>query len=443
MSQMYHNLTEETPLSLFLRYLVPSLCGCFFSSFYVITDTMMIGHGVGDLGLTALNIMLPMFSVFMAIGYLLGVGGSVCMSVARGAGDTEKADSIYTTAVVVLLAVSVLFTIVLNLFLEPLVDFLGATESNRSYAMSYGRIMMIACICYFAEPFFQNFVKNDGDPNRAMIAAVLGNLWNIIWDYILIFPLHLGMTGAILATVMGFGLNTIICLSHLWSPGNQLHFHLGSFRFSRLIGIAKNGSASFFGEFSSAIIIYFFNIQILSYLGESSLVVYSVITNAAIVFNSMIAGVGNAVQPLISYNYGAGRKARVSAFLKIGLVTSILVAGILYAITALRTDLVITLFVSGASAYFEEGIPAIRLYFSGVIFQAMALYLANYFQSVMSVRESLLIGILRGVLLPLLLVMLLPGIFGGYVIWYVMLVTEFLMAVLAIWLWRRNPAYRS
>ena len=150
---------------------------------------MMIGHGVGPDGLTALNIMLPMFSVFMSVGYMIGIGGSVCMAVARGEGNEKAADSIFTTSLCFLFTAALIFTVLCNVFLGAMVDLLGAEANNRALAMEYGRIMMLSTVLYFLAPFMQSFVKTDNDPNRVMIASITGNLLNIVLDYIFIFIL--------------------------------------------------------------------------------------------------------------------------------------------------------------------------------------------------------------------------------------------------------------
>ncbi|MDE6234056.1 MAG: MATE family efflux transporter, partial [Lachnospiraceae bacterium] len=190
-------MNENSNIKLFLKYLFPSMLSTVFVSVYVITDTMMIGHGVGEDGLVALNIILPLFSLMYAIGYLFGVGGSVLMSVAKGQQDDKKADGIFTTSFIIVAAAAVMFTLLGSIFLEPLAVLLGADNDSMKLTLEYGRIMMATAFIYVFAPFFQSFVRNDNAPGRAMAAAVTGSLLNVVLDYIFIFILNMGMTGAI------------------------------------------------------------------------------------------------------------------------------------------------------------------------------------------------------------------------------------------------------
>ncbi|MDD6213433.1 MAG: MATE family efflux transporter [Clostridiales bacterium] len=432
------DLLREKPGRLFARYLIPALASSIFTSFYVITDTMMIGKGVGEHGLTALNILLPLYSVFMAIGYMFGVGGSVCMSVARGSRNDREANAVFTFSLISVLVLGSIFTLFTSIFLEYLVDMLGATEVNRGLALEYGRLMMGSAMLYFLSPFLQSFVKNDGDPKRAMVAAVTGTVWNIIWDYLLIFVFHMGMRGAILATIMGYSLNVLICATHFFSRRNQMRFCLADIPLRYLSRILQNGMASFFAEFTSAVVIFFFNLQILDYLGEQGLVIYSVITNLAIVVNSMMNGVSNTVQPLISYNFGAKKSERVHRFFRIGMGSTLLLAGILYLFILFETKWCILLFVNSADAIPSYGIPSVRIYFLGIFAQAIALSIANHFQAVMHAGGALLIGMLRGVLLPVILILIFPVLLGGSSIWFVLPAAEVLSGLAAIGLWLRS-----
>ena len=436
-------LLEESPFRLYMRYLGPSLCGCFFTSFYVLTDTMMIGRGIGPVGLTALNIMLPVYSFFMCFGFMTGIGGAVCIAVARGEKNDEEADRIYTTSMVFLLLLALLMTILCNLFLGQFVDLLGADSSNRRYAMEYGRIMMLSAVSYFLTPVLQNYVKNDNDPNLVMVAAIVGNLLNVVLDYVFIFIFKWGMTGAILATVLGFTVNWMICATHLLKKENRLKFRPELIDPRCLIRVFSNGAASFLTEFAVGLIVFVFNRQVLSWLGSAGLVIFSVINNYIIIVTAMINSAGYAAQPLLSYNFGAGMTARVRELRRIGLAAALLIAVLLYLLALIRPVLILSLFLEDSSAYRSAGSYAIRVYFSGAVFEAVSLYCGSYFQSVMQPARAFILGILRGFLLPVLLILLLPLLFGGTSIWYAVPAAEFITALAAVLMLKRSASVSS
>lgn len=427
-----YNLIQDKPHILFARYLLPSLSSTVFLSAYVIADTMMIGHGVGQNGLVALNLLLPIFSLFFAFGYMFGVGGSVLMSVANGRGDKEVATSMFTTSFVIILALGILFTISGVLFLRPICYMIGGTEETISYMMEYGIWLMSSAAIYLFSPFFQNFIKNDEDPKRGMLASIVGSALNIVLDYIFIFYFQWGMMGAIVATIVGHIFNIGIAVSHFCSKHNQIRFQLRLFSVKNIGPIMKTGASSFVGELSAGVVILIFNQQILKYLGGTGIVVYSVISNTAIVVNALINGVASAAQPIISFNFGANRADRVRCIRKIGVATSGGIAILLYAFIYLCAKFLVYAFVVPTDEILIMANHAIRIYFLGSFALFANLYYGAYFQAVVKSKYSVIIGLLRGLILCTILVEILPKLFGGAIIWWVMPITEAITGVITM-----------
>ncbi|MDE7366309.1 MAG: MATE family efflux transporter [Lachnospiraceae bacterium] len=435
------DLLKDKPQKLFFSYLLPSMCSNVFTSIYVITDTMMVGHGVGKEGLVALNLLLPVFNVFFAFGYMFGVGGSVLMSVAKGRKDEKEASSIFTTALLTLVLIGFALTIGCSLEIRRIAAVLGATNENMELVLEYGRWLMGSGMIYMLVPFFQNFVKNDKDPKRAMIGSVVGSALNMLLDYILIFPMQLGMSGAIIATIIGNVINVVITISHLFTRQNTMKFKISSFQGKYILKVIKNGASSFLTELSVGIVIFVFNIQILSYLGERGIVIYSVISNVAIVVNALLNGVAFSAQPIVSFNMGAGEYDRVKKVRNIGLFTSFIMAALLYGIIFFFTKGCIYAFVTPTWDILEYGIPAIRIYFVGSFALFINVFLANYFQAIVKPVCAFVIGFLRGLVFCVLLVWILPGILGGDIIWWVMPITEVLTAMVSLYFLNNKRLY--
>lgn len=435
------DLLKDKPQKLFFSYLLPSMCSNVFTSIYVITDTMMVGHGVGKEGLVALNLLLPVFNVFFAFGYMFGVGGSVLMSVAKGRKDEKEASSIFTTALLTLVLIGFALTIGCSLEIRRIAAGLGATNENMELVLEYGRWLMGSGVIYMLVPFFQNFVKNDKDPKRAMIGSVVGSALNMLLDYILIFPMRLGMSGAIIATIIGNMINVVITISHLFTRQNTMKFRISSFQGKYILKVIKNGASSFLTELSVGIVIFVFNIQILSYLGERGIVIYSVISNVAIVVNALLNGVAFSAQPIVSFNMGAGEYDRVKKVRNIGLFTSFIMALLLYGIIFFFTKGCIYAFVTPTWDILEYGIPAIRIYFIGSFALFINVFLANYFQAIVKPVCAFVIGFLRGLVFCVLLVWILPGILGGDIIWWVMPITEVLTAMVSLYFLNNKRLY--
>lgn len=430
-------LLREKPIKLFINYLVPSLLSTIVASIYIITDTIMVGRGIGANALIALNLLLPMFSAFFSIGYLLGVGGSVLMSVAKGNNEKDLARTYFSTAIFVALVIGIILTIVLNIFLEPVCYLLGANEVSIDYATEYGRWLMCFIIIFILNPLFQSFTRNDNAPKLCMIGAVVSSFSNVILDYIFIYILDLGMTGAIVATVIGNILNLLITSSHFLKKGT-MKFSFKYVDLRKVFLIMKSGASSFLVELSSGIVIFVFNMQILNYIGNIGIVVYSVISNLVLVVNSVLNGCSNAMQPLVSYNLGAKALDRVKKFKEIGFVSSFIVTVVMFLFIFTFPKFCIYMFVEPTEDVLNLGIPAVRYYFLGMFGMCVNIYLSNYFQAVLKPVYSFIISLLRGLVLSILFVEILPNIFGTGVIWLIMPIVEYVTLIFTILFYIRN-----
>ncbi|MCB6365161.1 MATE family efflux transporter [Intestinibacillus massiliensis] len=431
------DLLRERPAKLFGRYLLPSVSATLVTSIYIIADTIMIGRGVGADALVALNLVLPLFSLLFAFGMLFGVGGGVLYSVAQGAGDGARARSAFSTALAAAAVTAAVLAVLATLFLRPLAFALGADGTNIGMVLEYGSYMAHFAPVFLFSTFLQAFVRNDRDPKRAMAAVLGGAVLNIIFDYIFIFHLGMGMAGGAAATVMGNTLTVLLLLTHFLSAGNGLRFSRKAVSRKMLGQILPCGAPSFLIEGAAGIITFSFNHQLLRYIGRGGVVIYSVIANCALVCMSLFNGVSQAAQPVLAANYGAKLYGRVYAVRRMGVLT-VLAFGVLLASTAYwMPQVLIGLFVEPDAALLAEGVPVLRTYFPAFVPMGLNLFFSTYFQSVVRPAPSLTVTVLRGIALPLLFVLALPALFGGQAIWLAVPLTELATLVAGLVLLRR------
>lgn len=419
-----YNLLDDNPKKLFLRYLFPSISATLVTSIYVLADTIIIGQGVGASGIAALNIILPIFTLFFGTGYLFGVGGAVLMSFTNGKGNPKLANTYFTTAVICAVLFTIIYFIVFNLFFEQIVYFMGSTESNIELVKSYGKYIVMGCPLFVASSLLQTFIRNDKAPKLAMTAVVSGGILNVILDYIFVFEFNMGMAGAAIATLIGTAVTVIILLSHFISKHNNMKICLDSFKFKIIAEIFQSGLSSFIIEIASGVIVFLFNIQLLKFVGEIGVVVYGIISNSAIIAMSLFNGVAQATQPIMAVNFGAKKIKRVLKIRKFGIIFTMSIGFILFLLGFLFPQIAISIFVEPTQEILSLGITAIRIYFTAFLMMNLNILYITYFQSIMQPQITLFICLLRGLLLSTILVFLLPVIFGVTGIWIVMPLTE-------------------
>ncbi|MBP3310688.1 MAG: polysaccharide biosynthesis C-terminal domain-containing protein [Butyricicoccus sp.] len=426
------DLLRDAPRSLYIKYLTPSISASLVTSIYLLADTIMIGRGCGAEALAALNLVLPLFAMLFACGMLFGVGGGVLYSVARGSGDEQRAQHVWSTAVLLATAAAIVLTVFGFACFRPLCYALGADDTNLAMVMKYAIFVVAGAPVFVFSTFLQAFVRNDRDPKRAMAAVLSGSAVNIVFDYIFIFPMKLGLTGGAAATVMGNTLTVFVLLTHLRTPQNGLHFSRRAVQLRAAGEIVAAGAPSFFIEAATGLITFTFNRQILRYLGHLGVVAYGVVANYALVMQSLFNGTGQAAQPIMAANYGAEQPARVRAVQRMGLVTVLVFGALAVACSVLLPVSMTALFVELSDALLALSIPAIRMYFPAFVPLGINLFLTTYLQAVVRPGPALVIMILRGVALPVAFAVVLPVLFGGQAIFAAVLCAEVITCAAAI-----------
>lgn len=417
---------------LYFRFLIPSLGSAMVMSIYTLTDAVVIGKGVGADALAALSITTPLLCILMSSGILFGVGGSVQMNVSRGTGDRDRADRFFTLSFFTLAAVAVVLWAVYGFGISPLLRLMGANDTLYPYAMAYMKYIDIFLPVAVFSNYIAIFVRADCDPNRAMAGVLLGGAVNIVLDIVFVFPCQMGIGGAALASVLGMAVQVTVGVTHFFSRKNGLKFIRPKHMFQSVGQITGNGIPSFFNELANGFIVLLFNIQILKYCGESALSVYSVISNCVILVNSLFTGVGQTIQPIIATNYGAGKRDRIRGVRRMSYIT-IVIMGAVFSLCGVLFPLGICgAFMEVATDIESLAQSAIRTYFMAFLPMGVNLLTSYYLQSVLNVRRSLCISLLRNVVLSSAAILTFPLMFDGGSLWLVMPVVETVVLVVSI-----------
>lgn len=426
------DLQKDNLKKLYLRFLIPSLGSAMVMSIYTLTDAIVIGKGVGSNALAALSITTPLLCILMSMGILFGVGGSVKMSVYRGAQNYKKANRFFTLSFAALAVIAIVLWIIYGFGISVLLRIMGANDTLYPYALAYMKYINVFLPVAVFSNYIAIFVRADEDPNRAMAGVLLGGVTNIALDIIFVFPMQMGIGGAALASAIGMVIQVLVGITHFFSKKNKLKFIQPKHIISSVAQIIGSGIPSFFNEFANGFIVLLFNIQILKYCGESALSVYSVISNCVILFNSLFTGVGQSVQPIIATNYGGGKWDRIGKIKKMAFMT-IIVMGLLFSMSGILFPTgVCSVFMNPDSKMKHIAQMGLRIYFAAFLPMGINLLASYYLQSILSVKKSLCISLLRNVILSSIAILVFPVVFGSNSLWMVMPVVEIAVMVVSV-----------
>ena len=419
------------------RYIIPNILAMTGISCYVLADTFFISKAEGVEGITALNLILPVFSLIFAIGSMTGIGSATKYTLRRALGKSD-AEEYFSNSVVSTLIISVPFVLCGVFIPRYLLKLLGADEGIIGLSVPYLRIILCCTPFFMLNYTFTAFVRNDGSPRTAMAATLISGGFNILFDYIFMFPMGMGLTGAALATGISPAVSMLVCLSHFLSGRSNIRFHLKAPSLSRLLSACSLGTFSFVGEISGGLTTMVFNFILLRFDGNIGVAAYGITANIALVGNALFSGVSQGLQPLASDVHGKGERAaekRIYRYcIKIALCIALLMVAAVMVFAAPITDIFNS---SHSSELAVRSVFGMRIYFVGFIFAAVNIISAGYFSAVDRGRESAVISVSRAVAAIIAFAFILSALFGTTGIWLAFPASELFTLMLTVFCMKR------
>lgn len=317
----------------FIRYTSLSIIGILGVSCYILADTWFIAAGLATTGLAALNLAIPVYSFLCGIGMMLGMGGSTQYTLAGARDQTGKKDRIWTDTVILGLVLSIPFVLFGAFGADVAATWLGADAQTLTDTATYLRWLMLFAPAFLLNYILQAFMRNDGSPHLATWAQLAGSFLNILLDWFFIFPCHMGMFGAILATVLSPVTGILVMLPHFWSKRNTLHFTKGLPDSHVMRQDISLGFPSFVTQVSAGIVMIVLNTIFLKLAGNTGVAAYGVIANVACVTTAVFNGVAQGMQPLTSAACAAHDRMRGRLCLRYALVTAMIFAAAVCLVT--------------------------------------------------------------------------------------------------------------
>lgn len=418
--------------ALYRKYLIPTLVAMLSNSLYCLVDVYFISKGSGSAGLAAVNIAMPIYTMYSCIGLIFGVGASTIMSIAYGAKDDAMRNRAFTMSIWMMLGIGLLFTVIGSIFLKEFAYALGASEELLPYVLQYMRPVHMVAFIFILMYSSSLLLRADHNPSLAMKAMLIGNISNMILDYVFVMVFQMGISGAAIATAISPCLTVGISLLHFIRRKNTVHFVKNWFSLDLLKRMFMNGLGSGVMEISAGMVILIFNSVILSIGNELTLAAYAIITNIAYVCKGLLNGFAQAAQPILSSNYGAGKQDRVRQALHCSLWYAGGFALLVYAIFLCIPKLICMPFASGDAHLIEVAANGVRLYFSSLLFLAVNTMMMYYFQSLERGKLSTFLAIGKGVVFVLLGLAILVPFFHMNGVWLSITFAECLCTLVAM-----------
>ncbi len=416
--------------SIYFKYLATAFGSALISSIYSLVDMAMVGQYQGPSGTAALAVVAPIWNIIYSLGLLTGIGGSVLLSTARGGGEKKRGNEYFSVSLAATLVLAAASWLVVAALEVPMLRLFGADEALLPLAQAYLRPIRFVIPLFPLNQMLAAFLRNDGAPGLATAGVLAGGIFNVFGDYVFVFPLDMGIFGAGLATAMGAVITFVVMLTHFFSRKNTLRLVRPTGLLHKLNKVLVTGFSTFLVDVAMGVLTMLFNRQIMAYLGADALSIYGIIVNISTIVQCCAYSVGQAAQPILSVNFGAGRGDRIRQTLRYSLLTSGAFALVWTALMLAVPNVFIRIFMAPTDAILAMAPFIMRSYGLSFLLLPFNIFSTYYFQALMKPGASFLISISRGIVVSAALICLLPLI-AANAIWFAMPITEAVVAVAA------------
>ena len=425
-------LSDHFTFSRLLRFTLPSIVMMIFTSVYSVVDGLFVSNLVGDLALSAVNIMFPVSMLLAAFGFMLGSGGSAIVARTMGEGKQELANRYFSMIIYCVLGLGLVLSVLSVIFVEPIARMAGASDLLIADCIAYGRVLLGGSAVFMLQVSFQTFFVTAELPHLGLCFSLASGITNIVLDYVLIGPLNMGIAGAAWGTVLSYVVGGILPLLYFIRPTR------GTLRLTatRLYGrelknACTNGSSELMSNLASSLVSILYNLQLMRMIGELGVAAYSVMMYIDFAFAAAFLGFSMGSAPIVSYHYGAGSHAELRCVFRKSLTVIAAFSLAMVLLSELLSRPLARAFVGYHPELLEMTVHGFRLFALNYLFCGVTIYSSSFFTALCNGAISALLSFLRSFLFRGGMVLVLPIFFQLDGVWLAVVVADGLGALVS------------
>ena len=418
-------LSDHFTYGRILRFTFPSIIMMIVISIYGVVDGFFVSNYVGKTPFAAVNFIMPFLMIPMAVGFMIGGGGSALISCTLGEQQPEKANRIFSLLVYFSIALGIVITITFQILLRPVAIAMGASGQLLNDCVRYGRIIILGIPFNILQMEFQTFFVTAEKPRLGLWATIGSGVTNVVLDFLLVAALPLGLTGAAIATTLSQVVGGVVPIVY-FSCKNTSLLQIGKTNYdgSALIRTCTNGCSELLSNISMSIVNMLYNVQLLNVAGENGVAAYGAIMYVNLLFLSAFIGHIIGTSPVIGYHYGAQNHKELRSILQKSLV---IIGGFSVAMVAMSIGFARPLsliFVGYDRELLDMTIHGFIIFSASFMFVGYAMFFSSFFTALGDGLTSAIISFMRTLVFQIAAVLLLPLIWGIDGIWWSISVAE-------------------
>ncbi len=431
-------MLEQKPYKIFLKYIIPSILGLLAISSASIIDGYFVGNYVGSIGLAAINITYPIFSILFGVGLMFAVGSSVMVSKLLGEEKNEEALNIFSKAIICVSIFSIISCFLVYLNIDNIFYLLNITDDLQINTSIYLTVVVMFLPFIMIGIVLDYFVRADENPNLSFLALISSAIVNIILDYLFIVKLDYGLAGAAWATGLSYSIIIFILLPHFFTKKATLKLIKPTGSYKVIFRAMKNGASEFINESSAGITVMIFNFMMIKYLGANGVAAYTIVTYFIMISIMISFAISDGLQPIVAKHYGAKEFSRIKSFLKMGFSTIFIFSSILVVFVLVNPQILVDLFLDDNSIETKNiTIDFLKYTWIAFLFVGLNILITSYLTSIHQPLASASISIVRSLIFPIFFVSILSYFFGLVGVYIALPFSEIFTFLIAFYFFRK------
>lgn len=426
-------LAKKFTFTSLLSFALPNIMMMISLSMYIIIDGMFVSRFIGTTALSAVNMFYPAICFEMAAAIMIATGGSAVAARKLGEGKQKEAQSNLSFLIIMELLIGAGVAAAGNLFTEEIVSFLGASPAQAPLSVAYARIIFAFAPAFFLQTAFQTFFVTAGKPTLGLIVTVTAGITNIVLDYIFMAQFKMGVSGAAVATGIGYCIPAFTgVFFFLTAKKNPLHFVIPRPDWKVLLQSCANGSSEMVTNLANAVTTFLFNYTLLKFYGEDGVASITIILYFQYIFTALYFGYSNGIAPIISYKYGNDDKAQLQSIFKhsiLFLIISSAAANILIHLTVTKA---LTVFTPANSEVYNITLHGFGIYSLAFLIMGLGIFSSAMFTAFSDGKTSAIISFSRTFIFIVGAILILPGLLGETGVWIAVPAAEVLGFIVAV-----------
>ena len=416
----------------YLKFIIPSVLSMWVFALYSMVDGFFVSNYVGEVEFSAVNISMPIITLFFATGILFSIGTQARVGMNLGKGDFNLANKIFSTSIVSLIFIGILFSGVIYIFIDKIIYALGANDATAEFVREYLKAIVPFGMFFMLTYQLEVLVKVDGAPHISAFSVFIAAISNIVLDYLLIVEFHMGIFGAALATGIAQAISSFSFILYFSRKTGRLRF-VKNFDFSILKSTLPLGIGDAISEIAIGFTVFLFNRNLFEVYGENAVIAYTVISYVSVFATVTMTGVAQGLAPIFSFDYGKRDYKKIRKFVERGVVTILLISVVFIFVAHRFAEPIVNIFLDEGTDILHETSIALARYSWAYPIIGLNGLMITFFASLGHGRIATTLSVLRTPIVISIVMFICRALMPDYFLWYVLAFAEGLVFPLGIY----------